>query len=174
MLEGYAPSAGEERAHVEMLVLAEEPGDVLSRYHYTPGHFTASGFVTSVNRDLLLLVFHERLGRWLQPGGHIEPEDVDLWVAVRREITEETGLRRLAAIGDGAFDLDVHDIPAAQGEPAHRHYDVRFLFAAEGDAFAGDGIRDVAWVPIDEVSDFATDRSLLRAASKLVAGTPGS
>ncbi len=150
-----------------MLVLAEDPGDVLSRYHYSPGHFTASAFVTSADRDLVLLVFHERLGMWLQPGGHIEPEDLDLWVAVRREITEETGLRRLAAVGDGVFDVDIHDIPAARGEPGHEHHDVRFLFSAEGDVVAGDGIGEVAWVPIEEIADFTTDRSVLRAVTKL-------
>ena len=150
-----------------MLVLAQGAGDVLSRYHFVPGHFTASGFVTSSDRDLLLLVFHERFGTWLQPGGHIEPEDSDLRVAVRREITEETGLERLAAVGDGVFDIDVHHIPAARGEPGHEHHDVRLLFTADGDAVAGDGIREVAWVPIDEVADLATDRSVLRAVEKL-------
>jgi 8-oxo-dGTP pyrophosphatase MutT (NUDIX family) len=157
-----------------MSVLAQESGDVLSRYHFSPGHFTASGFVISEDRSGLLLILHERLGKWLQPGGHIEPEDVDIEGAVRREITEETGLTDLAPVGVGLFDIDVHEIPAARGEPHHEHHDLRFLYTARGRAFAGDGAADVAWVPLDQLPSLTTDRSVLRAAVKLEAGSRGS
>ncbi len=153
-----------------MVVLARERGDVLSRYHFDPGHFTASGFVVSDRGEGLLLVLHQRLGIWLQPGGHIEPEDEDLWAAVRREIAEETGLTDLTPIGNGVFDVDVHRIPAARGEPGHEHHDVRFLFGADGEATPGDGVSDVAWVQLGEVAGMTTDRSVLRAAAKLEAG----
>ena len=55
-----------------MLALCDNAGDPFSREHYVPGHFTASAFVLSPTRDMLLLVFHGKLHRWLQPGGHID------------------------------------------------------------------------------------------------------
>jgi 8-oxo-dGTP pyrophosphatase MutT (NUDIX family) len=151
-----------------MSVLAGESGDVLSRYHFEPGHFTASGFVISPDRALVLLVWHERLGLWVQPGGHIEPGDEDLEFSARREIVEETGLADLGVVGDGLFDIDVHHIPAARGEPGHEHHDVRFLFEASGEPVAGGGIREAAWVPVGEVARLTADHSVLRAVEKLL------
>ena len=174
LLDSYSPSKDEERSHAKMVVLAQESGDVLSRYHFRPGHFTASAFVVSDDRDQLLLIHHDRLGKWLQPGGHIEPGDRDIEAAVRREITEETGLTKLTLSGTGLFDADVHDIPAFRGEPRHEHHDLRFLFTASGDPAAGDGVSEAAWVPLDELRTVTTDRSVLRAASKLKAEQSGA
>ena len=167
MLEGYQPLPDEKRAHAKMVVLAQESGDVLSRYHFRPGHFTASGFVVSEDGSQLLLIHHERLGRWLQPGGHIEPGDIDLEAAVRREIEEETGLSAITRRGGGLFDIDVHEIPAARGEPHHEHHDLRLLFVSTGAPSAGDGVHEAQWVPLGEVSTLTTDRSVLRAVEKL-------
>ncbi len=150
-----------------MVVLAQESGDVLSRYHFRPGHFTASGFVLSDDESALLLIHHERLGKWLQPGGHIEPGDTDLEAAVRREIEEETGLADISLHGEGLFDIDVHEIPAARGEPHHEHHDLRYLFSSPGTPDAGDGVHDARWVPLDEVAALTSDRSVLRAVEKL-------
>jgi 8-oxo-dGTP diphosphatase len=52
-------------------------------------HFTASAVV--LDGDQVLLVHHRKLGVWLQPGGHIEPNE-DPVQAVRREVREEVGL----------------------------------------------------------------------------------
>jgi 8-oxo-dGTP pyrophosphatase MutT (NUDIX family) len=167
LLEGYTPGPGEQTHYAKMLVLAGDSADVFSRYHFSPGHFTVSGFVVSGDRTRLLLVHHERLDKWLQPGGHIEPGDEDLPTAARREIEEETGLGDLRALGPGVFDIDVHAIPAARGEPRHEHHDVRFLFTADGVPEAGAGTKGAAWVPLDEVRGVGTDRSVLRAVAKL-------
>lgn len=167
LLETYESSAGEGRAHAKMMVLARQSGDVLSRYHFEPGHFTTSGFVVSDDADHLLLVFHAKLGRWLQPGGHIEPADSGIEAAARREVEEETGLSELILAGDGLFDVDVHQIPAARGEPGHEHHDLRFLFRASGDPVPGDGVTDASWRPLDGIAARTSDRSLLRAAAKL-------
>lgn len=167
LLQSYEPGPGEDRSYAKMVVLAGESADVFSRYHYTPGHFTASGFVVSLDSADVLLILHQRLGKWLQPGGHIEPEDAGVRAAVRREITEETGLTGLLPLGDGIFDIDVHHIPAAHGEPGHEHHDVRFLFAAIGEPTAGDGVSKAAWVPLSKVATLTNDHSVLRAARKL-------
>ncbi len=161
------PTDDERTFHARMLVLAQSSADVLSRYHFEPGHFTASGFVVKTDPSRLLLVFHERLGRWLQPGGHVEPEDRDIAAGARREIAEEAGLTGLAQLGTGLFDIDVHEIPAARGEPHHEHHDLRFLFAANRDDAQEDGDLELRWVPLNEVPEHTNDRSVRRAVRKL-------
>ena len=54
-----------------------------------PKHFTASALV--VNGEKVLLVLHKKFGKWLYPGGHIDPMETPD-EAVLREIREETGL----------------------------------------------------------------------------------
>ena len=66
--------------------------DPTDRDRFVPGHFTASGFVVSPDGSSLLLIHHRRLDRWLQPGGHIDPEDASPIAAAAREVTEETGV----------------------------------------------------------------------------------
>ena len=131
------------------------------------GHFTASGFVVSPDRSSLLLMHHAKLGKWLQPGGHIEPDDPDLESAARREVGEETGLQDFQSIG--LLDLDVHPFPERREEPAHDHLDVRWGFVAGNERIlVGDGTTEVRWVPLGEVAAWEDRPSLSRPARKLL------
>ena len=107
LLEAHAPSDEKEAADLEcILEVVRRDGEASrSRAHFVPGHLTASAFVT--NGEGVLLIHHDRLGRWLQPGGHVEPEDADLHAAALREITEETTLTSLEPLGLLDVDLGV-------------------------------------------------------------------
>jgi 8-oxo-dGTP pyrophosphatase MutT (NUDIX family) len=54
-----------------------------------PTHVTGSALI--VGRRGVILHRHKRLGLWLQPGGHMEPDETP-WDAALREAGEETGL----------------------------------------------------------------------------------
>lgn len=150
-----------------MLALLEVGGRSLSRTHFEPGHFTASGFVVSPDRRSLLLVHHEKLGKWLQPGGHVENDDADLEAAARREVVEETRLGSLDLLGP--LDVDIHRFPERGDEPAHDHFDVRFGFVAGSSvATAGAGTTEVGWFSLEEVAAWEDRPSLARPASKLL------
>lgn len=170
LLTAHEPADALERDFRQrMLELSEVAGDPFSRTHYRPGHFTASAFVLSPDRRSLLLIHHGKLGRWLQPGGHVEPGDADVIEAARREVIEETGVEGLALLGSGLLDVDVHVIPAHGEEPEHSHYDVRVLFAADGlESVAGEEVRGVRWVPLDAVDGVESDASVMRAVARLV------
>jgi 8-oxo-dGTP pyrophosphatase MutT (NUDIX family) len=172
LLQAHTPADEREAGFVEvMLALLEVPGDSLSRQLFTPGHFTASAFVTSPDGGSLLLVHHGKLHRWLQPGGHIEPEDADLFAAVLREVREEVGLHDLS-LPDGPvlFDVDIHDIPSLKGDPAHRHYDLRVHLRSPTLQFqAGSDARAAKWVALGEVDAEESDESVMRAVRKLLA-----
>lgn len=142
------------------------------RAHFSPGHFTASAFVLSPERNELVLIHHKKLGIWVQPGGHVEPADAELTSAARREVLEEVGLSDLEQLstsdGSALFDVDIHLIPARKTDPAHEHFDVRFAFVAKTRALVhSEEVADLRWVPLSDVAQMGTDESVLRAVNKL-------
>jgi 8-oxo-dGTP pyrophosphatase MutT (NUDIX family) len=107
-------------------------------------HFTATAFILD-SKGRTLLLWHKRLGRWMPPGGHIEPDETPQ-DAAKRECKEETGMD-VEITGDPHDDLFaanpdegrmlikpiamlLENIPEskARNEPAHQHMD--FLFVA--------------------------------------------
>jgi len=175
LLARAVPADPSERdALRRMWALARDPG-CRSREHWSPGHFTASAFVLSPDRRAIALIRHPKLGRWLQPGGHVEPDDADLVASARREVAEEIGLVELELLAPAPFDLDVHTIPARGDQPEHAHFDVRFLFRARAPTLAaGSDIPDARWVALGDVAELARapggpDASVVRAVAKIAA-----
>ena len=151
-----------------MSALLEGERDPFARASFEPGHFTASSFVLSPDEQSVLLVFHRKLKRWLQPGGHVDPEDSDIVSAAQREVAEEVGLRTLEHLGRGILDVDIHPIPALANDPPHEHFDVRFLFRSPTlAARAGSDAKAVRWASLDDITTELTDASVLRAVTKI-------
>jgi 8-oxo-dGTP pyrophosphatase MutT (NUDIX family) len=172
--------AAHARAHpsnaptvLRMLELLGSSGQPYSRQQTEPGHFTASAFVLCPERRRVLLVNHRKLGRWLQPGGHIEVSDLDLEGAARREVTEETGVRLGPRLGPGIFDVDIHPIPERPKEGAHLHFDVRYAFLAEASELTVSGeVLGARWVELSEVGSLTHEESVLRCVTRLTATSP--
>lgn len=144
------------------------------------GHVTTSAWILSPDADAALLTHHRKLGRWLQLGGHVDG-DARIEQACLREAREESGMQRFTMVpwsGDELvpLDLDVHQIPArtdADGrvEPAHLHWDVRFLLrAAPGQRLqiSAESNR-LEWVDVDRLHEHTDEESVLRLHRKAVA-----
>jgi 8-oxo-dGTP pyrophosphatase MutT (NUDIX family) len=128
------------------------------------GHVTGSAWIVDATSTQALLIYHAKLGKWLQPGGHCDG-DADVRRVAMREAEEETGLHSFAPLLDGAiFDVDAHEIPARKNVAAH----VRFAFEADSAAplQISEESRDLRWVPLDEIAGLNTDKSVMRMVSK--------
>jgi 8-oxo-dGTP pyrophosphatase MutT (NUDIX family) len=167
-LEQYRPvDVREQDFQARMLGLLDS-AEPWSRTQYRPGHLTASAFVLSPDGAAVLLIFHRKLGIWIQPGGHIEPADASLLAAAQREVAEEVGVALEAPAATSIFDVDIHAIPARKAEPEHEHFDVRFCFRASSLTFiASDEVLDTRWVELRHIDQVTADESVLRAVRKL-------
>jgi len=171
-LEGHTAATEEEVASlVRILRFLQEPADPFARAN-PKGHVTASAVIGRPDGSEFLLVHHRKLARWLQPGGHTESSDASAFDAALREAREETGISRFdTPLGRAILDVDVHAIPAHRREPAHSHFDIRYLLtsteaARDHAASAEDPDRPMRWVSLEGARALNVDPSLTRALAK--------
>lgn len=162
---GVHPEEKDTLAVVDALL--DGGADVTSRKEYR-GHVTA-GAVLVNDSGAVLFIRHVALGKWLTPGGHVEPEDTHLIGAALRELVEETGITlSVAPVSPVPVHIDVHPIPAnpSKGEAEHQHIDFRYLFRAEGEQavrLQEEEVSACAWRPVETIAD-ETLRDRVRAA----------
>jgi len=159
---GDDPAAeASRRQTLELLSRSPFP---LSRTNVHPGHLTGSAVVLSPDRQRVLLVFHHRLQRWLQPGGHVEPSDTDIMATARREVFEETGITGRVDHVPVLVGVDVHRIPVFEREPSHLHHDLVFRVIAEAEDFRLSAeAPKVAWCPVDDLRPYGLDPFITKA-----------
>lgn len=128
-LAGYQARSETEAADVaRMRRLAAAEADPWSRS--LPLHFTASALVLHPDSGRVLLRWHQRLGKWLQAGGHADPGEREPLPIALREAAEETGLPDLVPWPDDSIKhVVVCHVPAGKGEPEHEHADLRYFMA---------------------------------------------
>jgi 8-oxo-dGTP pyrophosphatase MutT (NUDIX family) len=136
-----------------------------------PTHVTASAIIVDPTDGRVLLHLHRRIGRWLQPGGHIEPDEAPEDAAIRESV-EETGVDVWHPTA-GPLLLHVDEHPGPDG---HVHLDLRYLLhahrgavaIASGEATGGGTGPMLRWLTSAEAGEVA-DRSLARALQALEA-----
>jgi ADP-ribose pyrophosphatase YjhB (NUDIX family) len=120
----------------------------------TTRHFTATTYV--VESGSTVLHEHDRIGKWLPPGGHVDRGEVPHEAAVR-EVREETGLDvTLRAETDDIGSPTVESLPQPEhvlladvnvhgDEVGHQHVDIVYHAEADDrDLSPADGEEDAA------------------------------
>lgn len=146
--------------------LEGEPEGIFDRKSL-PGHITSSAIV--LNNNDILMMYHKKLKRWLQPGGHVDPGELPIDAAIR-ELKEETNMSSTLTDYDrkdvSILDIDVHKIPEnkIKGEPEHLHYDIRYKIEVETEEISQNEEDNlVSWMDIQKVKDVNIVRAIEKA-----------
>jgi len=168
LLRDYRTRHPEEADCAERIAkLVAEHSDCFER-SCLPGHITASAWIVDPTGDRALLTHHRKLDAWLQLGGHADG-DTDVRRVALREAQEESGMTSFEVLAAGLpIDVDVHEIPARPGEPAHEHHDIRFLLRAQPNQrlVISNESKDLRWFDRTELEPLLRDESIGRMARK--------
>lgn len=167
----YAAQYPEEKSIAEEITtFIQAHADCFERTQLK-GHVTGSAWLLSADEKKALLTHHAKLQQWLQLGGHADG-DSDIQNVALREAQEESGINNIIALSNTIFDIDVHLIPERKNEPAHKHYDIRYLFkVARHDALARNNHEslELRWFLPGEITAELVDASVMRLKKKWAA-----
>ena len=184
LLQDYLKHWSEDQPRLEVLLkqVEEEDRELTNRKNMV-GHLTGSALVVD-DQNRVLLIKHNMLKRWLQPGGHLDFEE---WPAdgSLRELVEETGitvdghglkLHRLhGKFGEGLpIDVDSHKIPEnpGKGEGPHLHHDFQYVYELSEGAhklnLQEEEVSQFRWLPLEELLSGAYGVRLQRVAGKIL------
>jgi 8-oxo-dGTP diphosphatase len=148
-----------------------------SSRHAIPSHFTASGVV--VQDGHILLVHHKRIGAWVPPGGHIEPDEMPEETVVR-EILEETGVEvevlsetmPETTTPDAIFlarPLFVQAVLAVEKGERYYHVDLAYLCRPKANGsgsglpllISNEEVKESRWIKLSEISSVPLANNVL-------------
>ena len=119
--------------------------------------FCASVFVVNPVDKKILLCHHQRFDRWVQPGGHIEDNELPEETALR-ETYEETGVR-VKLLGERFPREDDFIRPLGiqrnRGKDGSLHVDITYVGVPldQDDVIEDDEIDRCAWFSLEELND---------------------
>ena len=119
--------------------------------------FCASVFVVNPVDKKILLCHHQRFNRWVQPGGHIEDNELPEETALR-ETYEETGVR-VKLLGERFPREDDFIRPLGiqrnRGKDGSLHIDITYVGVPldQDDVIEDDEIDRCAWFSLEELND---------------------
>ena len=130
----YAPCCEqEERDKALILDFLEKNQDAFSRENRI-AHMTASAWIVNPERTKVLMVYHRIYDSWSWTGGHADGGK-DLLAVALREAREETGLRKVRAVSEKIYSLEVLTVDGHEKRgsyvPSHLHLNVTYLLEAD-------------------------------------------
>ena len=170
LLSTFQTNVTEEQKDIEeMKIFLRAHTEFLGKTN-PAGHVTGSAVVINTTHQSVLLLHHKKLQRWLQPGGHTDPDEHPMATALR-ETQEETGLQTLSFLPSPdpshLLTIDSHWIPERPRNARHIHMDFRYLLQASSDTMQlSQESTDGRWFTWKEAEHLELDPSLRRALSR--------
>lgn len=166
-LENYRPKDKKEKECVEKTKEFLRISDNCFNRTNLKGHITAGALVMDEDGNVLLN-HHKILDKWLLFGGHSDGDSNSLNVA-KREVMEECGIVEVDDLDGKILDVDAHMIPEniSKKEPAHYHYDIRFLFIVKDKKFKiSDESKEAQWMSMKQAKKLMKDPDKIRVLDK--------
>ncbi len=162
-LEQFKPfNEQESRDRDEILRWLRQSESVWDRSNLT-AHMTSSAWVTSPDRQQVLMAYHNLYQSWSWLGGHADG-DRDLLAVALREVREESGLTRLRPVTDEIFSVEILCVSGHEkrGEyvPSHLHLNVTYLIEADPEektCIKADENSDVRWFLLDAAVEASSE-----------------
>jgi 8-oxo-dGTP pyrophosphatase MutT (NUDIX family) len=144
--------------------------------------FTASVWILNkTHPKKMLLIRHRKLGKWMQPGGHIEKFENPIEAAIR-EVFEETGLNigfladQIKKAENDASFLPIpkffmeQKIPAYNDEPEHFHLDINYVVEVQEQRlkFNKKETHDIGWFTKEEIKKLPTHKDTKIVVNELM------
>ncbi len=159
----------QERIQNNILKLLNEHENAMYR-ECEAGHLVASIIIFSHDGTKVLLTLHRKIGKWLQLGGHCEPQDETLLQVAKREAREESGITKLTFLPN-PVRLDEHKVPHClpNGE---KHYDIQYVAIAPKNATEEISKESLAleWWPVNALPEHFDKalHNLIKTAAPIV------
>lgn len=139
--------------------------------------FTVATFV--VDGDRVLLLRHRKLGMWLPPGGHVEPNELPDDAAVR-EVVEETGVVA-ELVGERGLPIDYprqlmrpEGVQVERIGPEHEHVDLIYFARRIGGAIReSPECEDAAWYRLHELEGRGVNDEIRAWCAKAISRVAG-
>ncbi len=149
-------------------VLAKLDSGLLLRADDPEEHFCIMFLPLNLSSQQVLAVHHKKAGKWLFPGGHIEPGE-SLTQTLNREVHEEVGLLTQFSETEFPFLVTVTDGIRNVDRQCTSHYDIWFLLKADRRKFnvGTEEFLESRWVASDQVQTLVDDPACLSAVGRL-------
>lgn len=174
LIMNYTPENDQEENDKKiMLKYIRKFDDVLTRKNEM-FHFTTSAWIINHNKTKVLMIYHNIYDSWAWVGGHADG-NADLLEVVRKEILEETGIKKVKLLVNDIFGLSIQTVKPhiknGKYVRAHLHYDIQFLFEASEDEILKinqNENSDVQWLDVDTLLDKVSEEHMKPLYEKLI------
>lgn len=147
----------------EFILFLKEGKDIYNKNNYD-GHLCGSSWIVDSKEEKALLIHHPKLKKWMQPGGHLEENEIPYETAIR-ELKEETNINinNVRNKKEILIDAGIHEFKHSS-KPEHIHYDLRYYFDVNSKKVnikSEEGV-EIKWVKFQDIPDLDMDGTLTR------------